>query len=319
MEQQLRFNICSIESSFQYDDAVDGLQTRIAQAISPTLSYTAHNWGDHLQSTTVSEGFQGMLESFLSAQLLLWMEVLNLKCTMKIGIAMLSGVKMWLTTGSPPASLVKSLDDSWLFLIRQTSLLATWGKSSQPLSLAFSSDNTRIAVRFSDGTVVSQDAHYESLIAGPLKGHSGKVSTVAFSSDGSMIASGSEDCTIIVWDAHKGVPIVVPLLGHDATVASLSFSPDGARVISGSSDHTTRIWGPRNGSPIGNSPKEHLNPVNFVVFSPNGKLIACGLDSDVRTMSIWEVHWLTNVMQHVTQNQCFLATTCRTVNFISVT
>ncbi|CCO34881.1 hypothetical protein BN14_08990 [Rhizoctonia solani AG-1 IB] len=48
MDQQLRFNICGLESSFKYDHEVDGLAARVSEAISPTLSYVIGHWGDHL-------------------------------------------------------------------------------------------------------------------------------------------------------------------------------------------------------------------------------------------------------------------------------
>ncbi|CCO36800.1 hypothetical protein BN14_10946 [Rhizoctonia solani AG-1 IB] len=48
MDQQLRFNLCGLESSFKYDHEVDGLAARVSEAISPTLSYVIGHWGDHL-------------------------------------------------------------------------------------------------------------------------------------------------------------------------------------------------------------------------------------------------------------------------------
>ncbi|CCO34288.1 hypothetical protein BN14_08383 [Rhizoctonia solani AG-1 IB] len=48
MDQQLRFNLCGLESSFKYDHEVDGLEARVSEAISPTLLYVIGHWGDHL-------------------------------------------------------------------------------------------------------------------------------------------------------------------------------------------------------------------------------------------------------------------------------
>ncbi|CAE6346739.1 unnamed protein product [Rhizoctonia solani] len=328
LKQQLRFNICGLESSFKYDDEVDDLQARMVQAISPTLSYAAYYWGDHLGDSPACELLQTMLRDFLSNRLLFWMEVLNLKSIMNIGITTLLTVRSWLTAGSPPpdSDLVKSLDDSWLFLTRfaanpisqstphiyisalpycyrsnsvyndywkrtrqllvlegsaieqnHTALLATWKVDSDPLSLAFSSDSTRIAIGFKDGTVISQDAHTGNILIGPLRGHTDWVKSIAFSPDGSKIASGSDDHTIIVWDAYTGARIVGPLLGHNSDVMSVCFSPDGGYVLSGSFDCTTSIWDSRSGCLVPGSLQKHPGPVYCAAFSPDGKHVACGL------------------------------------------
>ncbi|CCO34875.1 hypothetical protein BN14_08984 [Rhizoctonia solani AG-1 IB] len=177
MDQQLRFNLCGLESSFKYDHEVDRLAAGVSEAISPTLS-------------------------FLSTGLLFWMEALNLKGILSVGINTLLKLKPWLTAVSSASDLVKSLDDCWLFLTRfaaspvakstphiyisalafchhtssvyknywprtrqlltlhgsaieqsQTALLATWNMDLVPLSLAFSSDGSRFAVGFLDGTI----------------------------------------------------------------------------------------------------------------------------------------------------------------------
>ncbi|CAE6452618.1 unnamed protein product [Rhizoctonia solani] len=96
MKEQLQFNICGLQSSFKPDSEVKDLSVRIAKSISPTLSYAAHHWGDHVIRSAVSQPLQKMLENFLSNRLLFWAELLNLKRTLIVGIAMLSGLKSWL-------------------------------------------------------------------------------------------------------------------------------------------------------------------------------------------------------------------------------
>jgi len=45
MKAQLRFNICSLESSFIFDRDIDDLAERIKNSISNTLFYSCHYWG----------------------------------------------------------------------------------------------------------------------------------------------------------------------------------------------------------------------------------------------------------------------------------
>lgn len=96
MRDQLRFNICNLESSFIIDKEVDELQGRISQCISSPLFYTCRYWADHLYSCKPSETLESTLGEFLSNRLLFWMEVLNLKGVMNIGMGVLLKSKQWL-------------------------------------------------------------------------------------------------------------------------------------------------------------------------------------------------------------------------------
>lgn len=96
MKEQLRFNICNLESSFIMDAMVEDLESRISNGISPTLSYACRYWADHLELATGSSNPSPMLEEFLSTRLLFWMEVLNLKRETSLGLGMLGKAKQWL-------------------------------------------------------------------------------------------------------------------------------------------------------------------------------------------------------------------------------
>ncbi|KAF8751531.1 WD domain, G-beta repeat [Rhizoctonia solani] len=283
MQGQLRFNICGLETSFIPDSKVQDLEARIAKSISPTLSYVAHHWGDHVVKSAPCEIVRKGLEEFLSYRLLFWMEV-----------------------GGAPSDLGKLLSDSWIFVSKyaagslslqtvpgraqellrlegfaveqsQTSLLATWQMPSQAVSLAFSPDGSRFAIGFGDGTVQAFHAHDGTVALGPLEGHTSKVNSVAFSPDGLLLASGSDDRTILVRDTQTGSCIYDVIKRHESEVTSVSFSPNGKHILSGSRDKTTRMWHSGNGSLIPNSIKRHPHEVLCTAFSPDGKHIACGL------------------------------------------
>lgn len=96
MKEQLRFNICNLESSFVPDAEVEDLEGRISRAISPVLSYACQHWAGHLELSTNSSNLSVMLEAFLSTQLLFWIEVLNLRRESNLGLRTLVKAEQWL-------------------------------------------------------------------------------------------------------------------------------------------------------------------------------------------------------------------------------
>jgi hypothetical protein len=96
MKGQLRFNICELKSSFVPDKNVISLKEQIEKNISQELSYACRYWADHLKPTATSADLREMVEEFLSQRLLFWMEVLNLKECMAMGVTELVKVQQWL-------------------------------------------------------------------------------------------------------------------------------------------------------------------------------------------------------------------------------
>lgn len=96
-----QFNICGLESSYVPDENVANLNARVEKAILPELLYACRYWGTHLERINGTSGTLERLENFLSAQLLLWMEVMNLKRCMYAGPGMLRGVEDWCMVSEP--------------------------------------------------------------------------------------------------------------------------------------------------------------------------------------------------------------------------
>jgi WD40 repeat protein len=116
-----------------------------------------------------------------------------------------------------------------------------YGNSSCVISVAFSTDGTKIISGSYDNTIKIWNANTGECIK-TLEGHSRSVESVAYSTDGTKIISGSMDNTIKIWDANTG-ECLQTLEGHTSTVLSVAYSPDGTRIISGSYDDTIKIWG----------------------------------------------------------------------------
>ena len=96
MKNQLRFNICNLESSFVFDEDLPDLAERKKICISGALSYACRYWAEHLEQGQMTDVAHEKLEDFLSRQLLFWMEVLNLEGRIDLGAGILHHAQRWL-------------------------------------------------------------------------------------------------------------------------------------------------------------------------------------------------------------------------------
>jgi hypothetical protein len=100
MRSSLRFNICSLPSSYAPDSEVEGLDEQVKKYIREGLAYACLYWAGHLASGQYNAFEQDIvdkdLESFLNGQLLFWMEATSLlKKPSQCGAA-LNKVQKWL-------------------------------------------------------------------------------------------------------------------------------------------------------------------------------------------------------------------------------
>lgn len=95
MEFGLQFNICGLENSHLQNADVSDMETRIAGAIHPHLSYACRYWADHLLATTYDIGILNELRNFLHSHFLYWLEVLSLIGNVNIASKMLMSILEW--------------------------------------------------------------------------------------------------------------------------------------------------------------------------------------------------------------------------------
>lgn len=80
LDAGLKFNICGLESSYQLNKDVPGIQ-EIGQFIPAHLSYASRFWSNHLRSATpdrLDDVYLASLKTFLCNKLLFWFEILSL-------------------------------------------------------------------------------------------------------------------------------------------------------------------------------------------------------------------------------------------------
>jgi WD40 repeat protein len=73
------------------------------------------------------------------------------------------------------------------------------GEDRSPTRVAFSPDDTLLAVGRNDGTVAFRNPYRRSIAPEPLRGHHGAVLDVAFSPDGALLAAANGDGTVRLW------------------------------------------------------------------------------------------------------------------------
>ncbi|CAL1699521.1 unnamed protein product [Somion occarium] len=200
---------------------------------------------------------------------------------------------------------------------------AVYSTTSQPRSLAASSDNTLFiaetssieAVRSnqkvfelsSSGFTPSSIAAAGSVVAvggedmkvrlyewdgktlsevGKLESNKGVVSALAFSPDGSLLASGDSSGRIVLFNVKDRSIVTTRWSFHTARVHSLAWTSDGKHVASGSLDTHVYVWSVQN--PIKNIAIKNAAPggVNAVFWIGDVKLGSAGADGCVR---VWEV------------------------------
>ncbi|KAB5591832.1 vegetative incompatibility protein HET-E-1 [Ceratobasidium theobromae] len=293
MKGQLRFNICDLKSSCIRDKDVKDLDDRIKQLISPTLLYICRYWSDHLCQAPSSEELFPCIDEFLSVRLLFWMEVMNLKCWMKIATKMLLTSKLWIMRCPAPSNLVVLVEDSRRFV---ASFTANPVSESTPhiyiSSLPFCHRSSSVFKNFwkqTHGLIDARGTVMEQREGAPLAvwNTGQETSSITFSPDDTRIAFGTYEGTIMLRDADDGSSVAGPLKGHEDMVWSVAFSPDGKYIASGSDDSTILIWDANNGTHVAGPYKGHTGTVKSITFSPDSARIISG--SSDTSIYVWSV------------------------------
>jgi serine/threonine protein kinase/WD40 repeat protein len=149
-------------------------------------------------------------------------------------------------------------------------------RSTQPGSLAWSPDGTRLAyVDKSPG----QEEHDAVLLwdfkankaMPPLTGAEGRLRVIAFAPDGSRLAAAGSDLNIHVWDMASGrEPLSISTEGvHIESISALAWSPCATMIASscngGLSYQGIAIWNLEDGRKLGDLP-QHLGGDRALVW-----------------------------------------------------
>ncbi len=158
------------------------------------------------------------------------------------------------------------------------------GHGNEVVSVAFSSDGSRLATASSDRTAKIWDATSGEQLH-TLRGRTSKVMGVAFSPDGKRVATTSADGTTTMWDAGSGEELF-NLPGHGTEASAVAFSHDGTRLATAGQDGTVKVWDAGSGKDLVTL-AGHTGMVCAVVFSQDGQRLATA--SADKTAKIWDI------------------------------
>ncbi|CAE6430520.1 unnamed protein product [Rhizoctonia solani] len=266
MKNELRFNICGLESSYAPDEQYppEELHNRINNIITPPLWYACRYWAQHLQYTANRKALRAEMKEFLSQRLLFWMEVLNLKRNVALGADILFGVASWLMDVDPGIDAASLLEDARNFV---TGFAANPVSVSTPhiyLSLLPFCPRSSAIFRCYSKYFRSLAEPDESVLQlreiaalGSWR-REAEVTSVRYSPDGTHIAYGCLDGTVGLQNSYDGTSIFTTSRdqSHDKAVWSVAFSPrerqidNKAYIVSGSNDGTIRTWNPLDGTAL---------------------------------------------------------------------
>lgn len=293
MKQELRFNICQLETSYVRNSEIHDLDQRVKKHILPHLSYSCRFWAHHVESTAFNPDLAEELKAVLiHERLLFWVEALSALHSVKLLPMALAAVVKWLDACGDYKEVAAIAKEGIQLARNFGSLIAEsiphlylsvlpFLPDSSVLSRTFTDRFPRIA-RVATGRPVSWPPAERTLV-----GHTDSVMSVAFSNDGKWVVSGSMDSTIRIWDTEIGLPVGDPLRGHGKGVNAVAFSPDGKQIVSGSRDCTICVWDVATGSRVAGPFEGHKDKVLSVVMLPDGKRIVSG--SADRMIFIWDM------------------------------
>ncbi len=103
----LKFNICDLESSYLANKDVDDLNSRIDKNIPPALLYACRFWDDHLQHVDFETDLFGKLRTFFEKKFLFWLEGLSLISDVGLASPAFLALNVWLASGKGVSTIVQ--------------------------------------------------------------------------------------------------------------------------------------------------------------------------------------------------------------------
>ncbi|OJA13993.1 hypothetical protein AZE42_04602, partial [Rhizopogon vesiculosus] len=235
MEHELRFNICSLESSYLPNSAVHDLDKRVKDSISTELSYSCRFWGTHVGAASFEQSLVTEIAAFFDDErLLFWIEALGLLRSFGSAARSLICISDW-CAGSAEFTQISDAAQDTLRFVRMFGVAILHSTPHLYLSaLPFAPKQSRVFRKFAakfpcTPLVVAGHVLKWPALEKTIHMHD-RVQSVAISPDGKRIAGGSVGGDIQIWDMETGGALGTPLRGHIATVCSLAISPDGKYI-----------------------------------------------------------------------------------------
>ncbi|CAE6411321.1 unnamed protein product [Rhizoctonia solani] len=288
-----QFNICKLESSYLYDEEVEDLEARVEKYIPLELRYACQYWSAHLLFAS-DPGLLSQLEQFLTKQLLLWMEVMNLTKNIAPSPGHLAVAKHWAAKHGATCELIELMQDAWRFA--QTVVSSPVSQSTPHIYvsiLPFLSSHSPIRKHYAhltrgmvevEGTAL--DRRKPLLARWSLQENT----CAACSPDGTLIATVPADSSdrISIMDISSGREIRNLSHSDVGVITCVAFSPDETRVASGGYHGNIYVWNIDSGRPVIESLDCHQGLIRSITYSHNGAHFISG--SEDCTIRIWDAY-----------------------------
>ncbi|KIO07639.1 hypothetical protein M404DRAFT_391033, partial [Pisolithus tinctorius Marx 270] len=195
----LKFNICGLESSYSCNLEVADLEERVSKNITPHLSYSCQYWAHHLRRADYDSRLAMLVKIFVGCEkLLFWLEVLCLLDGLGHATSALASTISWLQGKEDVEDALMLAQDGIKFVQNFGSVISHSTPHLYISALPFTPSNTKLS-----GMLMPKFSHLVSVAVGgqkewpaaqvALQGHTRSVQSVGFSSDGKRIVSGSYD------------------------------------------------------------------------------------------------------------------------------
>ncbi|OJJ42341.1 hypothetical protein ASPZODRAFT_105400 [Penicilliopsis zonata CBS 506.65] len=288
MNRELKRDICRLSRPGVKLNEIE--HTTIEGHISPELRYACRYWIRHLENSGPSDINWELIDTFLKAHFLHWLEAMSLLgwCSETTG-NILSIESLAKDHGN--SELSAFLYDARRFILRHRGIL-----EDAPLQLYYSvllftpkSSIVRTVFRKQIPTFVHFDPADDDWgpVLQTLEGYSRRVSSIALSPDEKILASASVDGTIFFRDFHTGRLLNV-MDDHQEWIRSIEFSHDGQFLASGSEDHTVKVWETKTGQLL-KTLNGHSQAVQCVAFAPKQDSLLLASGSEDGTIRVWDL------------------------------
>ncbi|CAE6351761.1 unnamed protein product [Rhizoctonia solani] len=288
MKQELRFNICGLETSHLLNTQVVDLQSRVKGNISEHLRYSAVYWISHWIESANRGNITDVAALMAGPKLLYWLEVLSLTGNVNTALRGLPLLAYGLTGDN--IDLQELVKDAYRFVSTFVNVISASSPHIYVSALAFAPTESKILQNigplFPNRIKVNRggDAHWPRWLR--TLQHPDEILSMSVSGDGLMLASACSDDQIRFWDLITGEQIGDPLTL--ILLQSLSLSPNGAYLAAGGLDEI-RIWDVKQRKPVGNPLVVNAcaRAVNSVTFSPDSLTLASGYSD--HTIQFWDI------------------------------
>ncbi|KAF8754983.1 ATP binding [Rhizoctonia solani] len=286
---KLQFNICNLETSYIFDDEVPDLDNKITRAIPLDLLYACKYWEAHLVLGRKSSELAKALHGFLSKNLLVFMEVLNLHKQLVKCIGWIENVVCWIRGSDCFKDVEPLAQDAQRFVAifatnpisRSTphlyvSMLASW--PDHRLISKYYAKPTNCLFHFKGLASTER----QMALLNVIQVHE-PVYCVAFAPNGQFFVTNTPDNTIGIWDAISCQMRTDPMRGHSSRVQCLAIASNNISICSGSWDGSIRIWHSQNGQPMAGpfTVGMECGEVFSAAFSPNASVVIAGIGPSI--------------------------------------